>query len=89
MFSGSLSATMYIANNIFLIGSFITMQYFVEWENYQLKKSQTWKKQNSTSLQKPGIIAILVISLASSHLYVTFFISDDLKTQDYHMCKVF
>ncbi len=66
------------------------MQCFVEWENYQLKRSQNWNKTKSTSLlQKPGIISILVIIVAASHLYVTFFISNDLKTPTYHLFKVF
>jgi hypothetical protein len=65
------------------------MQSFVEWENYQLKKSQNWAKQNLISVKKTGVISIFVILVAGFHLYVLFSVAEDSKTQTYHLCKVF
>jgi hypothetical protein len=89
MILGRLSSAIYTTNNICLIGSFLTMQSFVEWENYQLKKSQNWTKQNPISVKKTGVISIFVILVAGLHLYVLFSVSEDSKTQTYHLCKVF
>ena len=65
------------------------MQSFVEWENYQLKKSQNWTKLNPISIKKSGVISFFVILVAGFHVYALFSVTDDSKTPTYHLCKVF
>ncbi len=88
---GGLSSTIYTLTIIFVIGSFVAMQAFVKWENYQLKKSQIQTTPNSMlmSIKKLGTVSILVILLGFLHIYIIFLIPYHSKTVTFHLLKVF
>ena len=89
LFSGMVSTACYTATHIFLLGSFIVMQCFVEWDNYQLKKCQTMLSDESRfSVKKTGAVTLMVVSVASSHLTLMFLFSDESKTHGYYLLKV-
>jgi hypothetical protein len=79
----------YTVNHIFVLGSFVAMQSCVEWENYQLKKSQIVLNDTSQfSVKKTGAVTLTVASVAASHLTLMFLFSEDSKTHVYYLFKV-
>jgi cytochrome b subunit of formate dehydrogenase len=86
---GGLSSAVYKVTIIFVIGNFVTMQSFVEWENYLLKKSQIQTNKSPMSVKKLGIVSVLVILVGCLHIYIMFFVPNHSKNLTFHLGKVF
>jgi hypothetical protein len=69
----------------------LIMQCSVEWEKYQLRKSQTLIFQINSignSVKRTGIATLLIVFVISSHLFWIFLFPNDSKMTDYYFLKV-
>ncbi len=75
----------------FMSIALLIMQCSVEWEKYQLRKSQTLIFQINSignSVKRTGMATLLIVFVISSHLFWIFLFPNDSKMTDYYFLKV-